>query len=154
MTPEVLLGPWPALPDSERRSIVAAIQVLADREAEAVQAAGLASLTRKPVVDVFAARRDRPSIVVRFFYDFRISHWVQSGSDWDDHHFHVIEAVCRDGAVVSHTITKDVGSIAELDCAAYDEVSASQKRRAAAGVDYWNEWLALPFPFPGDPGPQ
>ena len=107
MTREVLLGPWPELPDPERRSIVASIQALADREADAIRGSGLASLTRKPVIDVFAARRDGDSIVVRCFYDFRIAHSAHSGSDWDDHHFHVLEAVCRQGRVVSQSAAKD-----------------------------------------------
>lgn len=153
MTPDVLLGPWPGVPDLDRRSIIATVQGIADREAEAIKSSGIASLGRKPVVDVFAARRDGDSIVVRFFYDFRASYWAQSGSDWDEHHFHIVEAVCRSGSVVSHSISKDFDNIRELDCDTYDADAAAATRRAAAVVEFWNEWLSLPFPFPGDPGP-
>ena len=154
MTPDVLLGPWPGVPELDRRSIIASIQAIADREALAITSSGIASLSRKPIVDVFAARRDGDVLVVRLFYDFRVSYWAQSGSDWDEHHFHVVEAVCRGGSVASHTIAKDFDNIRELDCDSYDAESASRKRRAAAVAEFWNEWLSLPFPFPGDPRPQ
>ena len=126
-----VLGPWLDASEEERRAIVAALQALADAEVRAVQPG------RKPVVEVFAARRVAGTLTVHFLYDFRLQ---------DEHHFHVGEAVCRDGAVVSHTIEKAMDTVSENE-------GAFQKRRAAALRAYWDEWMSLPFPFPGDPGP-
>ena len=123
---------WTSRPEPERRTILAALQAIADAEAKAGATSGMDSLSRAPVVDVFAARPGEGGLVVHFFYHYRFWCRTISGSDWDEHHFHVGEAMCRDGKIVSHQLTKDIKTISEYDCSSYDGDEESARRREEA----------------------
>lgn len=149
MSDESLLAPWNDRSPEERQAILATLQGIADQQVKRGAEAGMESLSRSPLVDVFAARHGVGGIIVHFLYDYRFWCRTISGSDWDEHHFHAGEAVCRQGAVVSHTLGKDVKTISEYDCPSYDEEAERRKRREAAVAAFRKAWWDLPFPFPG-----
>lgn len=147
------IAAWLERSEEERRSIVAALQALAEAHSKDIERTRGFSLSRDPVVDVFAARTQGRDLVAHYIYDFRLSCWTISGSDWDEHYFHIGEAVCRGGAVVSHTLASEMESISEYDNRTHDEREMRRKKRVQAVAAFWKEWMEVPFPFPGDPGP-
>ncbi len=151
MAIDEILTAWQDTPDATRRAIVAALQVIADAECAALPRDLRETLKKEPLVDVYASRHHGRDLVVCFLYDFRIARWTRSGSDWDEHYFQLGEALCRDGVVVSHTLVKEMRSIPESQCDAYDGAEAFQQRRKAARREFWDAWFSLPFPFPGTP---
>jgi hypothetical protein len=132
MKADTLLVAWQAAGEDERKAIVTALQAIADEQGEAVKWSGIDRLSKKPVVEVFAAAREAERLVVRFIYDFRIGRWAQSGSDWDEHHIHAGSAIFCDGALVSHLIEPEMITIIEYACDTYDEAPAVNERRARA----------------------
>ena len=131
MATEDLPTLWHRLLEGERRTLLAALQAIADEQAKAGSSAGMESLSRAPVVDIFAARPVDGGIIVHFFYHYRFWCRTLSGSDWDEHHFHSGEADCREGKVVSHRLAKEILNISEYDCNSYDEAAESARRREA-----------------------
>ena len=149
MTTDSLLTAWQDTPEAARRAIVAALQGIADAECAAFPRDLRETLKKEPLVDVYASRPQGRDLVVCFLYDFRIARWTISGSDWDEHYFQLGEARCHDGAVVSHTLVKEMRSIPEAECDDYDMAAALQQRRKQARRAVWDEWFEVPFPFPG-----
>src|SRR4029077_3248541 len=70
MSSELLLAAWTSLPENEQRTILEALQALAD--AEAAKTAGSDRITKAPLVDIVAANRDGTDVVLRSFHDYRI----------------------------------------------------------------------------------
>jgi len=66
MTVDSLLSSWQDAPEAERRSILAALQVFADAESQAVKNEGLPSIVSRSAVDVYAAHRDGQDLVVHY----------------------------------------------------------------------------------------
>lgn len=148
MAREALLAAWQALPAEEQRSILADLQQRADAEGEAEKESPWHGLSRRPAADVYSVRKIGETITVYYFYDFRVSHQAQSGSDWDEHHFHLGEAECRKGRVDSVKIAKEFHVIPEYSAPVYDEDAEVAKRRAAAVEAHWQQGWSLPFPIP------
>ena len=86
------------------------LDAIADATLRELDGRYMGGVSRRPIVDVYAASKDGERLLVHFIFDFALYHYAQSGSDWDTHSIYLGEAVFIKGKLVS----KSVSSAREL----------------------------------------
>lgn len=100
-----------------------ALQSIADQEANTSDGTELSQQAGK--VEILAAAGDPSHQTVHFLFDTLVSHWAQSGSDWDDHTVYHGTAVFDDGVLID--VALEVArnrQIVEYQVANYDRSGA------------------------------
>lgn len=124
---------WEQLGENERRPFRGLLQAIADYQVRAID-----NFPKPLVVEVFASTlaRDRftykKTLVLHFLFSHYLECFAQSGSDWDEHHFHVGVAKFVNGVLASVTIAHQVDNIPDSECAKYEIEPAVAAVRAAA----------------------